>query len=364
MARGDLDIIKEGLLDRAEDVCRVLLPDGRKEGGGARWMAHDPVAGDHDRPPALSVVLAGAQRGRWQNFRGTAGPAKHDMLGLVAYCQRTDTKGAMAWSRDFLGLRALSPDEIQRREVDARAAREKRAHEAAQKRTENIVKAQRLYHKAKVPMALNGTTHAHAYLAARKVPLAGAIRVHEDVFRFSQGTEYWKRAVWRDRQKVSDGPVFPALHTAMRSCDGVVTACHVTWLDAMQPMKAALEPPKLVRGEQRGAVVEVAMGADGAPFWLDQTPRPVIVCEGIETGLALAHAVPECRVWAAGSITNMANAPVQMACVSAVYVARDNNHGNSQAQGQLERSVEHLCAAGKPLDMIASHVGDDFNDLM
>jgi len=37
--------------------------------------------------------------------------------------------------------------------------------------------------------------------------------------------------------------------------------------------------------------------------------------------------------------------------------------GNVQAQKQLDAALLELEAAGKPLTVMASHVGDDFNDL-
>jgi hypothetical protein len=54
---------------------------------------------------------------------------------------------------------------------------------------------------------------------------------------------------------------------------------------------------------------------------------------------------------------------VWLDCVGAVIVARDNNDGNAQAARQLDDALEQLARANKPLEVIASHVGDDFNDL-
>lgn len=367
----DLDLIKDGLLDRAEDLCQRLLPDGRFEAGRSRWMAHDPVAQDYDKTKALSVALGAGKRGRWRNFRGTAGPAKHDLIGLIAYVNQTDTKGALAWARDFLGMRKMGRDEMVRLKRDAadRAAQRQKDDERA--RADRIRRAQALFADGTVPLMAGGSVadHVHAYLMGRNCPVDQVPTFAADNFRVSPSTEWWNGAKWTTqngrRRKEKAGPMFPALHAAMAAASGVRTACHVTWLDPAEPAKAPVTPPKLVYGEAAGAVIEIAYGRpDPLAFWVATRPRPVVICEGIETGLSLAVALPDVRVWAGGSITNMGNAPVGIDCVSAVIVARDNNTGNAQAQNQLDASLAKLEAHGKPLTVMASPVGDDFNDLM
>lgn len=359
---GDLDIIKEGLLARAEDLCARLLPDGRPEGGRSRWMAHDPVAGDWKKTPALSVLLTGPRRGSWRAFRGTLGPAKHDLIGLIAYVQQTDTKGALAWARDFLGLKKMSAGDLRDMRAAADVARAQREKQAESDRARTLKRAQELFHSAARPLV--GSDMAENYFAARRVPLHEIRTFAGGNFRFSPATEYWRGQEWKERRKIKSGPQFPAVHSALRGPSGVVTACHVTFLDPLKAAKAPVDPAKLMRGEAAGAVIEIARGATGADYWQTERPGDLILCEGIETGMALAIAVPEARVWAAGSITNMGNAPVQLPAIGRVFLARDNNEGNATAQEQLERVVDQLDRAGKPLAVMASHVGDDFNDLM
>jgi hypothetical protein len=102
---GDLDIVKAGLIERMEDVCAKLLPDGKVEAG--QWVSFNPVTGDFraGRLPSLKIRLRGGVVGAWKDWRsGDAG----DALKLVAYILRTDTKGALVWGRDFLGLRSMT----------------------------------------------------------------------------------------------------------------------------------------------------------------------------------------------------------------------------------------------------------------
>lgn len=366
MRGDDAEIIRQGLLDRCEDLCRILLPNGKREGGGARWMAHDPVAQDFDKTPALSVPLTGNNRGRWKCFRGTAGPAKHDLLGLIAYVNRTDNAGAFAFARDFLGLKAMSQGDMRQMQVKANAAAKKRAEDGERQRLEKIKQAAILFRKNTHPLyaGAQGSDFYYWYFRRRAIDLNDIERLNPQSMRYSRSTEYWKGAVWENRRKTKDGPLFPAIHSALRGPTGVVTACHVTFLDPVDPVKAPVTVPKLVRGDATGSVIELSMGRENVPFWEAAKSSGVIVCEGIETGLSLAIAVPEARVWAGGSITNMGNVPVHLDCVRQIIVARDNNFGNKQAENQLEQSIAKMEMAGKPIAVMASHVGDDFNDLM
>ncbi|YBV97544.1 toprim domain-containing protein [Phyllobacteriaceae bacterium JZ32] len=370
--RGDLQIIKQGLQDRAQEVCEKLLPDGRRE--GQNYVSHDPVQGDYDRKPTLKVRLRG-NIGGWEQFRGGAEHARKDILGLVEYVLRTDTKGALAWARDFLGMKAMSRAERLAIQQAAQAKAKQRQLADEKNRRDRMMRADKLFQAggAVDPAAIAARRpdllHLLDYFAGREIPLEEVPNLSPKTFRFAAQTEWWKGAKYRTegdgrRVKTDRGPLFPALHSAMRSQHGIVTACHCTFLDPIMPVKAPVDPAKLVFGVAEGAVIELALGPSNKPFWWTEEPHPLILGEGIETGLSLAIAAPEARVWAGGSITNMGNAPVHLDCVSQIILARDNNHNNPQAQRQLEQTIEKLARSGKPLEVINSHLGDDFNDLM
>lgn len=362
--KGDLELIKEQLQQRIESVARTLLPDGRRESG--QWVSWNPVENDRGKTPALKVRLTGGVPGAWKCWRcGESG----DVIRLIAYLNRTDTAGALAWSRDFLGIRAMSREE---REQMRRAAelqkkrREKQDREARKRKWET---AQRLFFDRALPCHADSPAerHGRAYFAARKVPLDEVQNLNPDTFRFSRATEWWKGAEWRNeggrRLKLKPGPDFPAIHSAMRQWNGFISACHVTFLDPARPAKAPVDAAKLMLGEALGAVIEISMGPEGEPFWQSQDPHPVILAEGIETALSLAIAAPEARVWACGSLAGIGGAPIQLPCVSWILFARDNNDGNPQAQKQFEQALSRLESHGKRVIVEASHVGDDFNDL-
>lgn len=362
--QSDLPIIKQGLNDRIVEVCAQMLPRGRRE--GALWVSCNPrVADDDKKLPALKVGLV-RDKGAWRCWRHGD---KGDVIALIAFALGTDTKGALQWARDFLGLRKMNREEREALRREAAQRQKIDAEKAAKARVFKLQKADELFRQAdEMGKGGGAEAHARAYLAARQCPLEDVAALNPFTFRFSGATEWWKGAEWQNdngrRFRTKEGPKFPAIHTAMRSATGVVTCCHVTFLDPLRPEKAPVAPPKLMFGEALGAVIELSMGPSGRPFWaVNETAAPVIICEGIETGLSIAGSVPDARVWAGGSLAGMAGAPVHLSCVSDITVARDNNTGNAQAQAQLMAALDRLADAGKPLVVMESHVGDDFNDL-
>lgn len=368
---GDLDVIKTGLIDRMKDVCQALLPTGREEGG--QWVSYNPVENDFSHAnPALKIRLRGGVVGAWKDWRSGD---KGDALGLVAYILRTDTSGALVWGRDFLGLKAMSRADRENMKKVAAVNREKRARDDEKRRAQKLAGAQKLFWNAQAKFsadrkfAFPAQLHAERYFEARGVPLADIPTLNPDSFAFSPETEWWKGATWKNdggrRWKEKPGPNFPAIHSAMRNALGNVTCCHVTFLDPVKPKKAPVDPPKLMFGEALGAAIEISMGPNNVPFWQDDgsRPKPVVLAEGIETALAFAVAGVPARVWACGSLAGVGHAPIELPCISWIMFARDNNHGNAQAQKQFSAALEKLEASGKRVDVQASHVGDDFNDL-
>lgn len=380
MTGGDLDIIKSELQGRIEDLCRTLLPNGRNEGG--QWVSFNPVTNDYrqGRNPTLKIRMRGGVAGAWKDWRsGDAG----DVIKLVAYIQGTDTKGALVWARDFLGLRTMSraDREAMRKVVHQRA--EARAARDEKRRREKLAEADRLFHAKpgrvghiELPygsFALGeGSTaeaHARAYFAARNCALEAVPDLSGFSTRVTPAVEWWRGAVWgRDGNgrsfKQQAGPLYPGVLSAMRNRLGIVTACHVTFLDPYRPAKAPVDVSKLMWGEAKGAVIEIATGPSGQPFWMTEEAAPLIIAEGRETAQSFAATLGgRARVWAAGSLAGVGSAPVDLPCVEWILFARDNNSGNAQAQKQFDQALAGLEASDKLVVVEASHVGDDFNDL-
>ncbi len=366
--RNDLPEIKQGLKERIEDVCRQLLPDGHRK--GRLWVAHNPITLDHDKSPEFKVALD-RDTGAWKDWRtGISG----DVLGLVAYLVSGDEKNIRAaaeWGRDLLGLRHMSAGERQRMAERAKAAREKAEREAAERREKRMRAAGRLWLSGAEDGAASAVEqHARRYFDHRRCPLSAIANRDLQTFRFGTA-EYWPRARWENqngrRWKAEPGPRFPAILSAMRAPAGMVTAVHCTFLDPLTPAKMIVgkdENAKLMFGEAKGAMIRISNGPEGLPPETAREAHPLILCEGVEDGASLGGACPEARVWAAGSLSAMAGAPVWLDCVSAIVVSRDNDWANRAAQKQFEQVMDTLAEAGKPLTTIASHIGKDFNDLM
>ncbi|PDT80598.1 toprim domain-containing protein [Sinorhizobium sp. BJ1] len=362
----DTALVKEELKRRIEGLCSKLLPDGRRQ--GRLWVAHNPVTGDYSQSPEFKVPL-NRDVGAWVDWRTGE---KGDVIRLIEYVNRCDFKEALDWARDFLGMRNMSP--AQRRELADRAkAERKRADDTAeQRRLKRMADAEKIWMGGyQDGSASTAETHARRYFATRHCPLEGIDNRDLATFRFSAGQEFWPRAQFRHengrRIKVQAGPRFPAVLSAMRLPTGQVAAVHMTFLSPLGPQKLPVsknENAKIMFGEARGAMIRISHGPEGEPPETATRPHPLILCEGIEDGLSLARACPEARVWAAGSLSAMGSAPIDLPCISAVVISRDNDWEKATAIKQFDQVWEALSKAGKPMTIIESHVGKDFNDLI
>lgn len=366
MNRSDTSEIKQALKDRIESLCQRLLPTGKRE--GRLWVSHNPITNDFHQTPELKIALD-RDPGAWKDYRTGE---KGDVLGLVQYLTGGDFRAAMDWSRDFLGLRSMTAE--QRQDMKRRADDERRKAEARAEadRLKRMGRAEQVWNSGYQDGARStAEAHARAYFAARGCPIDDIPNRDMQTFRFAAAQEYWKRAQFRHengrRIKVQDGPKFPAVLSAMRMPTGQISAVHMTFLSPLGPQKLPVtgdETAKIMFGEARGAMIRISHGPEGEPPETATRAFPLILCEGVEDGLSLALAIPEARVWAAGSLGAMASAPVWLPCVGSIIVARDNDWEKKTAVKQFERVMEELSRAEKPLTEMTSHLGKDFNDLM
>ncbi|WP_062222235.1 DUF7146 domain-containing protein [Aureimonas sp. D3] len=365
--RGDRDEIKQALKDRIGELCARLLPDGRQQ--GRFWVAHNPVTGDaidHPKDPTFKVPLNG-DAGAWVDYRSGD---KGDVIRLIEYTQRLDFRQAMDWAREFLGLRAMTA----RQRVDFRAEQEARRAQAAKaaeaKALEKRKAVLRLWDGAgsildDTPAAALGRRY---FAEGRGTPLDQIENLDRVTFRVHPALEWWRGATWERRGgrlcKVAPGPKFPAVVSGFRSPTGVVTAVHCTFLDPVEPRKAPVKEAKLMFGEAAGSVIAVSCGPTGLPHDTASEAGPLVLCEGTEDGTTLALGIPEARVWAAGSLLHMGKAPVWLPCVSAVFVAADNDWKSRTAQRQLDQVLAEIASHEKPVEVMRSAIGKDFNDGM
>ena len=84
------------LAERADDLCRHLLPEGRRE--GSEWRCGS-VQGEAGK--SLGVHLKGTKAGLWSDFATGEGG---DLLDLIEAVLNLDTAGAIGWAKNWLGI--------------------------------------------------------------------------------------------------------------------------------------------------------------------------------------------------------------------------------------------------------------------
>jgi hypothetical protein len=371
----DIKAVKVMLQDRVEDICREFLPRGRRM--GRQWVSANPVTGDEKKDPAFKVYLAGADAGGWKDWRSGDGG---DIIGLMAYLHGHGTRDHAAGYRialDWLGYASMSDQDREKARQKAEQAKKKAAAQDEKERKRQLDRGLKLFRSGQESWhewsqqpgsrLMPVQQHFVNYLYGRNIAIDQIANLDTMTFRFSPSTEYWTKGQWTHEngyaRKVQDGPSYPCAHAAIRNPFGQIIGCHCTFLDPLEPRKAPEKPAKLMRGFHLGGFISLSLGPSGKNPFINQEPGLIAVAEGIETGLTVAEAEPEARVWAAGSLAGFGQLPIDMACVGEVIVCRDNNDGNKQAEDQFAEALDSLEKHGKPVTVINSPVGDDFNDL-
>lgn len=301
--------ISRRLAERAEEVCRVYLSNGRRSGN--YWLAGDVR---NAKGKSLWVRLRGPRDaiGRWRDEAEEG--AYGDLLDLIRMnSDHSAMADAMAEAERFLGTprrteSASSPDRL---ETDAAAS------------------ARRLFARGRNVSGTLGET----YLQSRDLilPPFHAVRFHPDAMFLD------------DNGARRSGP---ALLAAIRDVDGAVTGVHRTWI-----FEADDGPVVLVR-KIMGRARENAVHLGGAG-------RAALVGEGVETVWSLRGSVDGIRLFAALSAAKLAlwRWPRD---VKRLFVAVDNDE-NGAGEDAAGRLIERAEAASLPAMPLYPMLGD-FND--
>lgn len=364
-------VIREQLQLRVNELVPMLVPGGRRE--GSVWSAPNPTRAGDGRG-SFKVWLTGNSPGCFKEY--DAGDTERgDIIDLIAYAHFGDKSkrgDAIRWAKDFLGLDQLSTEQRERLKREANYRREKAAQREAERDQHRRRRAFDMFISAQKSLR---DTLAEQYLLTRGIELDALPAFEHGEIRFAPEVEWWKGAQWREvgsggrRERVRPGPAFPALVSALRNWRGEITGVHCTFLAKDGSGKADVDPPKLVFGTVSECVVRLTRGPSNLTpeEWRKADPRPpgdpLVISEGIETGLSIAMAAPEARVWAAYSLSNIGNVYVDHPCISSVIVAAENDV-KPAAVAAFERAMARLEEHGKPVTDMRSHVGSDFNDLL
>ena len=305
--------IAAALAERAEEVCRRYLPNGRRL--GRYWICGDL---DGARGRSLFVRLSGSGKpGGWTD----AATGQHgDLLDLIRYRSGAPTlRAALDEARAFLALEP-APDRV--------PGAPDTPYDAAEA-------ARRLWRRCR---AIDGS-HAERYLHAR-----GLSRCRFAALRFHPELRYREGSTVR---------CFPALVAAVTAgpgdeTAGTITGVQRTWLDPRSPAKADVASPRKALGRVYGLAVRFGSPSDDAAL---------VVGEGIETVLSLVTAVPEIRAAAALSAGSL-GAFAPPAGIARLAIARDNDEDGALAAERLARRCARLGIAAT----VIVPVGNDFND--
>jgi hypothetical protein len=305
--------ISRRLADQIGAVALELLPGGHREGN--EWRAGD-VTGSPGH--SLGVHLRGQKQGIWSDFAtGEAG----DALDLVRASLGVDMTTAIAWARCWLGV-DRGEAVIPRRRAPPSAAPEVLAEPERWRRPWQVAR----------PIA---QTLAAIYLAAR--------RLHFDDPR----GRLLRFAAARARQSPTDElEHHPALLCALadgrtgEQCGVINIYLRPDGRDRLRDRKG-----KTVTGRAKGAAVMLSE--------FDEPTSGLILCEGVETGIAIYQSGLR-PIWACGGAGTLATFPV-LGGISALTIAADADEPGQRAAKAL---AERWRLAGPETFIVAPPAGD------
>lgn len=365
-----LDQVNEALADRLEDLLPELI-GGRAYKG--EWIAaHLADGGPGD---SLTVALRGYKRGKWYHHAMGVGG---DPLGLICYMRfgNTDMKGALAWARDFLGGK-IEPETEKDRELRAQRLRAAERKQQREERTRRHEARGLFFFKAEPKWAATPAWH---YLnnrldgrLSKLGHLPGSIRYMPELINHQLGIP------------------LPAMVASVVDIHGDMIAMHRTWLikrgagdDSWDRLRAEditdfggrTQDAKELKGKKvlgtfKGGSIRLWAGqrihedtgeVKRGQRWSELKGRhAIMLCEGIETGLSLALAMPERRIVTTIAIEGFANVELPPVFTN-VTIAADRDPGNKAAAGAIERAKAAHTAAGRHLQVVYPPEGiDDWN---
>ena len=305
----DVRAVAAALGERAEEVCRRYLPNGRRSG---RYWTVGNVDGAKGRSMWVRLEPPGVP-GKWMD----AATGEHgDLLDLIRHHLGVATLGhVLEVARTVLCLPPARP-----------ASR-------GRSPAERTVNARRLWQTCQ-PLA---GTRAEAYLGAR-----GIVPGDRPALRFHPNLNY------RDETGLRQ---LPALVVAITTNEGEFAGVHRTWLDPRAPVKACVAAPRKALGPIHGHAVRFAAATNGTAL---------LVGEGIETVLSVLTAVPDLPGAAALSAPGLADFTPPPG-VERLLIARDNDSAGRSAASRLRLRCREL---GIDTTVLVPESGDFNDDLL
>lgn len=366
--------IKDMLLARIEDVVQTYAPPAKgSHTTHGKYFTLNPGRADKS-VGSFWIQMTGSKAGNWRDHAtGDYG----DVLDLIGLSLGTDAAGTFREARAFLGLATLSPEDRRAREQAAARAKARRREaervelRAKEKRSR---RAMQLWLSGRAQ--IKGTPVEGYLRGARGIDLARLGR-QPGALRYLERTLY--RHMDDDTGEVFERD-FPAMATVVVGPNGKPAAVHRTYLDrdpasgawvkapvpAGWPFPPAAWKAKKVYGDYAGCWITIANGTGpnggrGASLWQAAAGQHVYITEGIEDALSVAILLPDARVIAAVSLSNIGNLALPKS-VTRVTIVADLDE-NDQARAQLQRALAQHQEAGREVRLWQNaHGGKDLND--
>lgn len=348
MASNDRDEIKVLLLGNMDSVARHFAPDGYRS--GRYWMAKCPWRADRSGG-SFWITVSGGYAGAWKD---AATDEKGDVFALIdkAIGLNGDFRAVMQWARCWLGIGDMPAGEREARAAKLQAARQHAEADEAKQMEKNRRRAKAIFLEARKSQFVGSV--ADVYLQSRGIDVTQLGRMPGALGFLPAARHHETNAEW------------PCLVALMTAHDGSVAAVHRTFLDRDGAGKAPVRPARKIWPSFAGAAIRIWRGEsrmdikDAAAQGLRET---LILCEGVEDGLSLALAMPQHRIWCAGSLGNLAKITLPE-CVDDCVVVADNDWGKPQAERQFDKALDALMRQDRTVRVARSHVGKDVNDAL
>jgi hypothetical protein len=363
-----LDDIKDMLLARIDQVVdRYAPPAPGSYTDRHLYFTLNPGRADRS-VGSFCVNLSGPKAGRWNDF---ATGHHGDLIDLIALSLGLSLSDAVREARAFLGLQTRDPAAVRAQEAAAARARARRAEaerDAAAEAERRAKQAEAIYLSATA--GLLGTP-VERYLAGRGIDLRalpclpGAIRYHAGLHHQAETVDPETGEVTTARARL------PGMVAAIVGRLGRIVAVHRTYLAIGadgQWQKAALPSAKKVLGDYRGGSIRLSngigpRGGRDVPLAQCRPGTRVYIAEGIETALSVVALLPDARVLACISLSNM-GAVLLPPNVAEVVLLSDGDQ-NDQARAAFDAAVQAHAKAGRTVRVWRSEVpGEDLNDAL
>lgn len=342
--------IKDQLLARIGEVVATLCPGMKRSGN--YWQGPNPTRAK-DSKTSFTVWTNGA----WREYDSGE---KGDVIDLIAYVRRCTKGEAIAFAKDFLGLRDLDPATRRRLEEQARAKTERDRQDEAAKRERARRNAFTMWLGGR---AMAPGSPAWRWLGVRGIDMAEIANFEGDLKDSGRSLRIWGAP---NRGTDWSGPAMLApCRTVGGAASGEITAVHATFTLPDGTGKAPVPQPRVILGPKQGGFVRLTRGKSGLPFEelaKANLTEPLVLGEGIETCLSVALAVPEVRVWAALDLGNIASLPFLPEIRQLVVLAERDT--KPAALEQRQRVMDALDAKGFDVREMVPTWGNDFNDTL